>query len=277
MEGVTKSETASQLRSPAHQQLLQHAADALLEILAPHNGVAWTSRILDLHEPSTDDAELQAVAFSLQGALQGTLSLRFDLAASPELQASISQKDADPATGIAQRLAFALRSPLATTLSRVFGPVTLQGTEPQAVPNASLSIGSLEFAAGSTNRTVISIAGDSALGATLQQAALRLANRDGASRTQAPQPKIERVLDVPLAVTLRFGQRQLTLREVLALSTGSLVELDRQVEEPVDLVLGDRLIARGEVVIVDGNYGLRVTEVMEGASQSLRHLHEVHA
>ena len=88
-----------------------------------------------------------------------------------------------------------------------------------------------------------------------------------------PQPaQIERVIDVPLAVTLRFGQRHLTLRDVLTLTTGSLVELDRQVEEPVDLVLGDRLIARGEVVIVDGNYGLRVTEVMEGATHRLRKL-----
>ncbi len=74
---------------------------------------------------------------------------------------------------------------------------------------------------------------------------------------------MERVVDVPLAVTIRFGQRQLTLRELLELGTGSLLELDRQVEEPVDLMLGERVIARGEVVIVDGNYGMRVTEVLE--------------
>lgn len=82
--------------------------------------------------------------------------------------------------------------------------------------------------------------------------------------------KIERVIGVPLSVTLRFGQRHLTLREVLALSTGSLVELDRQVEEPVELVLGDRVLAKGEVVIVDGNYGLRITEVVEDASLSIQ-------
>ena len=76
---------------------------------------------------------------------------------------------------------------------------------------------------------------------------------------------LHRVIDVPLSVTLRFGQRQLTLRELLALSTGSLVELDRQVEEPVDLMLGERIVARGEVVIVDGNYGMRVTQVIEHA------------
>ena len=75
--------------------------------------------------------------------------------------------------------------------------------------------------------------------------------------------RIERVIDVPLDVTLRFGEREMRLREVLELNTGSLVELDRQVEEPVDLMLGERVLARGEVVIVDGNYGLRVLEVVE--------------
>lgn len=75
--------------------------------------------------------------------------------------------------------------------------------------------------------------------------------------------QFERVVDVPLCVTLRFGQRAMRLRDVLELNTGSLVELDREVEEPVDLVLGDRVIARGEVVIVDGNYGMRVQEIIE--------------
>ena len=83
----------------------------------------------------------------------------------------------------------------------------------------------------------------------------------------APESELEfdRVMDVPLAVTLRFGQRMMRLREVLQLNTGSLVELDRQVEEPVELLLGDRVLARGEVVIVDGNYGLRVTEIVQAA------------
>jgi len=72
---------------------------------------------------------------------------------------------------------------------------------------------------------------------------------------------LELLLDVELPVMLRFGTRQATLREVLELATGAVLELDREVQEPVDLVLNGKLIARGEVVVVDGNYGLRVTEV----------------
>jgi flagellar motor switch protein FliN/FliY len=71
------------------------------------------------------------------------------------------------------------------------------------------------------------------------------------------------VLDVQLNMSLRFGQRQLPLREVLELASGSVVELDRQVDDPVELLLDGRVIARGEAVIVDGNYGLRVTEITE--------------
>lgn len=76
-----------------------------------------------------------------------------------------------------------------------------------------------------------------------------------------PQVNLDLVLDVELNVTLRFGQRLLTLREILDLTSGSVVELDRQVEEPVELLLEGKVIARGEAVVIDGNYGLRVTEV----------------
>ena len=68
-------------------------------------------------------------------------------------------------------------------------------------------------------------------------------------------------MDVDLAVTIRVGSRRLLLREILDLDPGAVIELDRQVSEPVDMLLDGRIIARGEVVVLDGNYGLRVTEV----------------
>jgi flagellar motor switch protein FliN/FliY len=74
---------------------------------------------------------------------------------------------------------------------------------------------------------------------------------------------LDLVLDVELNVTLRFGQRQLSLREVLELTSGSVVELDRQVDEPVDLFLDGKVVARGEAVIIDGNYGMRITQVLQ--------------
>jgi flagellar motor switch protein FliN len=72
---------------------------------------------------------------------------------------------------------------------------------------------------------------------------------------------LDLLMDVPLNVKLRFGRRKLPLREVLDLNDGAVVELDQDIDEPAELILGNKVIARGEVVIVDGNYGLRITEV----------------
>ena len=69
------------------------------------------------------------------------------------------------------------------------------------------------------------------------------------------------VLDMEMEAALHFGTSQVLLREVLALSPGDVVELDRQVGAPVDLVVGDRIVARGEVVVVKGNFALWITEV----------------
>lgn len=77
------------------------------------------------------------------------------------------------------------------------------------------------------------------------------------------EPNFDLLLGVNLNLMLRFGQRVLTLREILALTSGSVIELDHEVQEPADLLLGDKVIARGHVVIVDGNYGIRITEVAD--------------
>lgn len=74
-------------------------------------------------------------------------------------------------------------------------------------------------------------------------------------------PSVELLLDVELEATLRFGCRELPLGEILDLGPGDVVELDRHVADPVDLIVGDKIVARGEVVLVNGNFGLRVTEV----------------
>ena len=74
-------------------------------------------------------------------------------------------------------------------------------------------------------------------------------------------PGLEVLLDVELEASLRFGSREMPLGEILDLGPGDVVELDRHVADPVDLIVGDKIVARGEVVLVNGNFGLRVTEV----------------
>ncbi len=82
--------------------------------------------------------------------------------------------------------------------------------------------------------------------------------------TAAPEGRngIDLLLDVELPVRVSFGKAQLQLRDVLKLTTGSIVELNRSVTEPVDILVNNCVIARGEVVVVDGNYGVRINQIV---------------
>jgi flagellar motor switch protein FliN/FliY len=71
------------------------------------------------------------------------------------------------------------------------------------------------------------------------------------------------LLEVELDASVRFGTREMQLRDLLELGPGDVVDLDRHVSDPVDLIAGDKIVAHGEVVLVNGNFGLRVTEVAE--------------
>lgn len=70
------------------------------------------------------------------------------------------------------------------------------------------------------------------------------------------------LLDVALPVSISFGKTELAVKDVLKLTTGSIVELDRAVSEPVDVIVNNCVIARGEVVVVDGNYGVRINQIV---------------
>jgi len=82
------------------------------------------------------------------------------------------------------------------------------------------------------------------------------------SVTETKEAKLGMLMGVELSVTLRFGGSRMLLKDILDLCAGSVVELDQEVQEPVDLLLDGKLIARSEVVVVDGNYGLLVSEVL---------------
>jgi flagellar motor switch protein FliN/FliY len=102
----------------------------------------------------------------------------------------------------------------------------------------------------------------------LRAADAKAANAQSKASAAAPpspspglSPGLELLLDVELEASLRFGAREMPLGEILDLGPGDVIELDRHVADPVDLIVGDKIVARGEVVLVNGNFGLRVTEV----------------
>ncbi len=85
----------------------------------------------------------------------------------------------------------------------------------------------------------------------------------GSRRAAQPTRGIEMLHGVDLEVTVELGRTRMTVRDLLALSPGAVLELDRAAGSPADLLVNGRLIARGEVVVVDEDFGLRITEVIE--------------
>lgn len=74
---------------------------------------------------------------------------------------------------------------------------------------------------------------------------------------------LDLLLNVSLQITAELGKAKMNVRDILKLGTGSVVELDRLAGGPVDLLVNNKLVARGEVVAIDDNFGVRITELIE--------------
>jgi flagellar motor switch protein FliN len=81
---------------------------------------------------------------------------------------------------------------------------------------------------------------------------------DGATRVN---PNLELLKDIELPVTLRFGSAQMSLRDLTRLDTGAVITLDRALTDPVEVLVGGSVIARGEPIVVQGVYGIRISEI----------------
>jgi len=82
---------------------------------------------------------------------------------------------------------------------------------------------------------------------------------------------LELLMDVDLPISVAFGTTEMTLKDVMNLGTGSVIELNKSVNDPVSIIVNQKPIARGEVVMIDGKYGVRVLEV-ESTADRIRSL-----
>lgn len=80
--------------------------------------------------------------------------------------------------------------------------------------------------------------------------------------SQSSQRNLEMLLDIPLRVTVELGRTKKTVEDILDLSSGSIIELDKLAGEPVDILVNNKLVAQGEVVVIDENFGVRVTDII---------------
>ena len=215
------------------------------------------------------------------GALRGEMTLRFPAASGARLAQKFLQETepapAEPSAEHKEALEELLRQiagQAATALASAAGGEVQFHVAASAAPSWSPSATTCLYTRDEAGTPVtIEIQISAALAAALQPRAAATpapapVSAQGPPPPPAPAASYERLRDVVLDVKIRFGSRRLLLRDVLAFSAGVVVELDNHLNSPVDLLLDGRVVAHGEVVVVDGNYGLRVTQVLDSASPS---------
>ncbi len=270
----TVSPTAS--ISPDHVYL-QVWAKSLANVLGQIAGTPFGIECQDTAPPDASppqESDLQIIVVS-SGALRGEMSFALPQSAAQGLAQFFLGETQDAATEFKpdyreaiEELVRQVAGHTVTALKPRWGEVQLRvesGPPPTWSPGSN---GWLNSTPDAPSRLCmqwqLSVALHAALVAALPASGPSLESGTSASASigTGTENKFDRFIDVELGVTLRFGSRRMLLREILELSSGVVVELDRQVQEPVDLLLDGKLIARGEVVVVDGNYGLRVVDVL---------------
>lgn len=242
------------------QEFFDTFRQAIGSVLSQCSGTPWTARDTE----SSGTLYEHRISISTTGNLTGTLELRFDgttgaalaqallMSPDPPLQFGTEEREA------VEELVRQICGIVASALRPRFSEVNFQVSAQNEVDSAHVSrTFSLEREGLQTR---IELAIDSALASALE---VRTVKTDHPALRQAlANRNLELLMDVRLGVRLRFGSRRMRLREVLELHPGTVVELDRQVQEPVELLVDTKLIAKGEVVVIDGNYGLRISDVV---------------
>jgi flagellar motor switch protein FliN/FliY len=255
MDNQTNKRTAQAFASAFATSLTQSLTQAIKQPL----------KLEVTENPSLDARPGDPVHFRLTvgGALSGECYVEFYEPQVAQLGAQILGKppatfnDAD-ADALSKSISAAIPS-IAASLASEFGELTLKIDRVKDLAFGGMLLVPLAglLADGATIPVLLYFGGKFLTTLTSQTAG---SSASAASASFDPS-NLKLVMDVELNVLLRFGQREMPLRDVLDLASGSIIELDRQVDDPVELLLDGKVIARGEAVIVDGNYGLRVTEI----------------
>ena len=288
---MTEATAAVEPKSPEYVQIW---ADSFSQVITQITGSPVSCQMLaeppaDIKPAAEDDLWVVVTA---AGALRGEMSVRLSAASSLRLGQAFLSEPAVPDLPLTPDH----RESVIEVLRQVSGIVAssarahwgelqlhLEGT-PTAPSWASAEMLWLQAGAETPPGMVLEFGLSAALTAELRAGKTKAVRTEATkvaeeSSTEMISPAaaepaagpLDRLMDVQLAVSMRFGSRRLLLSDVLDLNPGAVVELDRRVQEPVDLLLDGKLIARGEVVVIDGNYGLRVSEVSPQALAAGRH------
>ncbi|HEY8532308.1 MAG TPA: flagellar motor switch protein FliN [Micromonospora sp.] len=232
--------------------LVRAAARAALAVLP-------TSEVLQPADPQTDIPSPlpagQAVTARFTGAATGEVVIVVGQDLANALKESpLGELD----------LTAAIR-PALEAAAGTFGPVLLDPgliMEPAVALSAITSKGGtaiVPFVNGEQIRGLVALRLEPWPGA---QTAPHAAETPAAPKPAAPRAGLELLHDVEMEVSAELGRTRMSVRELLSLVPGAIIELDRAAGTPADLLVNGRLIARGEVVVIDENFGLRITELV---------------
>jgi flagellar motor switch protein FliN/FliY len=154
------------------------------------------------------------------------------------------------------RLATATAQSLAARLNL---PLECQEAASSAQPSASFPSFALEFSFGESGSSLLLCAVSPAM---LEALSGRTSVPAVGAASGSASQNLDLLLDMEMPVTISLGATRLPLNEIAKLTTGSIVELNRTIAEPVDILVNNRSIAQGEVVVVEGNFAVRIKRVL---------------
>ena len=274
--------TTDELAEKTYRSFSDAFFGALVAAISDASGSSWLLSAVPDAEKTSDESEPVRLNVIVQGSLIGEFLLQFRHADAAMLAAKCLQQPAAE-FGIEQSEALvkfvqAGMGQFSSAVAEEYGIFTSTASIASQPASDSAHVAEMTAADDGGNRFSMVMYLNPMLAEALSLHVAKKSTDEADERSafsageKVPNPELlnlQLVMDVELNVTLRFGQRQLALREVLELTSGSVIELDRQVEEPVELLLEGKVIARGEAVVIDGNYGLRVTEVPQPISATV--------
>ncbi len=252
--------------APECSQYLRIWAGALGDVLGKITGQAFPSEAVPVSAgacaaPAESDLQL---AITTAGGLRGEMSIRLPRPAALRLsqlfmsEAGNDSTELDPTHQEAcVELFRQIGGEAAVQLRPQWGEVQMR-VELGSPPSWSAAETAL-LQAGPAPAITIEVQLSAALVAALR---VSPGSAPDSVSSEALPANLSGLMDVEVVAKLRFGTREMLLRDILELAAGSVVELDRRVQEPVDLLLDGKVAARGEVVVVNGNYGIRISEVV---------------
>ncbi len=261
-------------KTEAAREFARGFSESLAGSIFQSLGVQWRFTVLETQNSAEHREQPIHFRLELNGGLRGQCVVQFS---ESQIVAMVSKRPGQPDAAFTEEHSDAMTKLISSAMSGVsaslagnYGELTVAVDLVDYLASDEMLSVSLAVTEGAAPGTPVTLHFDSELLAALARES-PATDAAKAEDLKIDPVNLKLVMDVELNVSLRFGQRQMPLRDVLDLASGSIVELDRQVDEPVELLLDGKVIARGEAVIVDGNYGLRVTEIPQPIASYLIH------